>query len=95
MLVLEGRVGLHRDIQLQLLCISAWGINWDYCDIEWLSLEMHRDHSVIFKIAPKYCILDSFLDYESYSISSNKFLSTVVDTMVFELNSPFRSILVH
>ena len=41
-----------------------------------------RDHSVIFEIAPKYCILDSFVDYECYSISSKGFLPTVVDTMV-------------
>ena len=42
----------------------------------------NRDHSVIFEIEPKYCISDSFVDYESYSISSKSFLSTVVDTMV-------------
>ena len=28
------------------------------------------------------CILDSFVDYEGYSISSNRFLPTVVDIMV-------------
>ena len=30
---------------------------------------MNQDHSVIFEIAPKYCILDSSVDYEGYSIS--------------------------
>ena len=50
---------LHRTIQLQLLCISGWDIDLDYCDIEWFALEMNRDHSVIFEVAPKYCILDS------------------------------------
>ena len=25
----------------------------DYCDIEWLTLEMNRDLSVIFEIAPR------------------------------------------
>ena len=47
-------------------------------------LEMNRDHSIIFEtvFAPKYCILDSFVDYEGYSISSKGFLSTVVDIMV-------------
>ena len=40
----------------------------DYCDIEWFALEMNRDHSVIFKIAPKYCILDSFVDASGYFI---------------------------
>ena len=37
------------------------------------------DHSVIFEIAPKYSTLDSFVDYEGYSISSRGFLPTVVD----------------
>ena len=53
-----------------------------YCDIEWFALEMNRDHSVIFEIAPKYCISDSFVAYEGYSISSKGFLPTVVDIMV-------------
>ena len=43
---------------------------------------MNRDHSVIFEIASKYCILDSFDDYDAYSISSKGFMPTVVDVMV-------------
>ena len=82
MLVLEGLVGLHRTIQLQLLQRFGWGIDLDYCDIEWFALETDRDHSVIFEIAPKYCILDSFVNYEGYSIPSKGFLPTVVDIMV-------------
>ena len=39
--------------------ISGWGIDLDYCDIEWFALEINRDGSVIFEIAPKYCIYDS------------------------------------
>ena len=54
----------------------------DYCDVEWFVLEMKGDHSVLFEIAPKYCILDSFINYEGYSISSEGFLSTVIDLMV-------------
>ena len=42
-------------------------------------LEMNRDHSVVFEIASKYCILDSFVDHDGYSISSKGFLPTVVD----------------
>ena len=38
MFVLEGLVGLHRTIQLQLLHISGWGIDLDYHDIEWLHI---------------------------------------------------------
>ena len=82
MLVLKGLVGLHRTIQLQLLCITGQGIDLDCYDIEWFALEMNKDHSVIFETESKYCISDSFVDYESYSISSKGFLPTVVDILV-------------
>ena len=49
---------------------------------------MNRDHSVVFEIASKYCILDSFVDYEGYSISAKGFLPTLVDIWSSELNSP-------
>ena len=82
MLVLEGLVGLHRTIQLSFLSITGWGIDLDYHDIEWFALQMNRDHSVFFEIASKYCILDSFVDRDGYSISSKGFLPAVVDVMV-------------
>ena len=59
--------------------ITSWGIDLDYFDTEWFVLEMNRDHSIILEIAPKYCILESFIDYEGYSMSSKGFLPTVVD----------------
>ena len=62
--------------------ISGWSIDLDYCDTEWFALEMDRDHCLIFETAPKYCISDSSVDYEGYSISSMGFLPTVVDIMV-------------
>ena len=37
---------------------------------------------IVLDIASKYCILDSFVDYEGYSTSSKEFLPIVVDTMV-------------
>ena len=55
----------------------------DYHDIEWFALETNRDHSLIFEIVSKYCISDSFVDYDGYPISSKGFLPTVVDIMVF------------
>ena len=80
MLVLEGLAGLHITIQLhQHYC---HGIDLDYCDIEWFALEMNRDHSVIFEIASKYFISESFVDYDGYSISFKRFLSTVADIIV-------------
>ena len=62
--------------------ISGAGIDWDCCDIEWFALETNRDHSVVFETAPKYCISDSFVDYEGYSISPKGILPTVVDIMI-------------
>ena len=82
MLILEGLVGLHGAVQLQLLQLTGWGIDLDYCDIEWFALEMNRDHSVVFEIASKYCISYSLVDYDGYSISSKGFLPTIVDIMV-------------
>ena len=62
--------------------VTGWGIDLDYRDIEWFALEMNRDHSVIFEIASKYWISDSFVDHDGYSTSSEGFLPTVVNTMV-------------
>ena len=81
-LVLEDLVGLHRTVQLQLLQCYWLGIGLDYCDIEWFALEMNRDHFVVFEIASRYCISDSFVDSHGYSISSKGFLPTVVDITV-------------
>ena len=73
--------------------ITGWGMDLDYCDIEWFVLETNRDHSVIFEIVSKYCISDSFVDYDGYCISSKGFLPTVVDIMAiwikFAHSSPF------
>ena len=65
-----------------LFGINGWGIDLDYCDIEWFALETNRDHSFVFEIASKYCISDSFADYDGYSISSKGYLPRVVDIMV-------------
>ena len=63
--------------------VTGWGIDLDYCDIKCsFALETNRDHSVIFEIASKYCISDSFVDRDGSSISSTGFLPTVVDIMV-------------
>ena len=62
--------------------ITGWGIGLNYHDIEWFALETKRDHSVIFEIASKYCILDSSVDHEGYSISFKGFLPRGVDIMV-------------
>ena len=71
-----------KSVNFSFFSISGWGIDLDYCAIEWFALEMNRDHSVIFETALKYCISDSLVDYDGYSISSKGFLPTIVDTMV-------------
>ena len=62
--------------------ISGQGIDLDFCDIERFAMETNRDHSVVFEIASKYCISDSFVDHDGYSISSEGFLPAVLDIMV-------------
>ena len=81
-LVLKGLVGLHRTIQIQLFQHYGQGIDLEQGDIEWYALETNRDHSVISEIASKYCISDSFIDHDGYSISSEGFLPAVVDIMI-------------
>ena len=81
MLDLEGLVGLHRTASFFSNC--HWGIDLDYCGIEWFALETNRNHSVIFEISPRYCISDSVVDYHGYSsFSKGFFLPIVIDIMV-------------
>ena len=82
-LVLKGLVGHPRTGQVQLLQHQWLGHKLGYYDAEWFALETNRNHSVIFETPSKYCILDSFVDYEGYSISSEGFMSTIVDIMIF------------
>ena len=81
-LVLEGLVGHHRTIHFSFFSITGWGIDLNYCDIEWFALETNRDRFIIFEIASKYCISDSFVDHDGYSISSEGLLPAVVDIML-------------
>ena len=58
--------------------ITAWGLDLVYCDIELFALKINIDLSFL----TKYFILDSFVNYDGYSIFSKRFLPTVVDIMV-------------
>ena len=84
---------LHRLFNFSFFSVTGWGIDLDNCDTEWFALETNRDYSVVFEIASKYCISDSFVDHDGYSISSEGFLPSVVDMMViwvkFTHSSPF------
>ena len=92
MLALESLVGLHRKFNFSFISITDWGIDLEYCDIEWFALETNRDHCVIFEVVPSTAF-QTLYDYESYSISSKVFLSMVVDIIVisakFAHSSPF------
>ena len=74
-LVIEGLVGLHKIVQLQLLQRYWLAIGLDSCDIEWFALEMNQNQSVVFETAW------SLVHYEGFSISSKRFLLTVVYIM--------------
>ena len=86
--VLEGLVGLHRTIPLQLL--QHWrlghrvGLLWYWM----VCLGNEQKSFCHFWDCTSYYISDYFVDYEGYSISSKGFLPTVVDIMSSELNSP-------
>ena len=53
-----------KPFNFSFFSITGSCIDLDYCDIEWFALETNRDHFVISEIASKYCISDSFVDYE-------------------------------
>ena len=88
-LVLEGLVGLHRTVQFQLLqCYllgHRLGLQW-----YWMVCLGNEQRSFCHFWD---CILDSFVDHDGYSISSEGFLPAVVDIMViwvkFTHSSPF------
>ena len=61
--------------------ISGWGIDLDYCDVEWLPWKQTEITPSFLKLNPSTAFL-TLVDYEGYSLSSNGFLPTVVDTMV-------------
>ena len=66
----------------------------DYSDIEWSAMETKTVNSVAFELSSKYCISDSFVDFEGYSISSKGVLPTILDNYMvicvkFTHSSPF------
>ena len=45
-------LGFIEPFNFSFFRVTGWGIDLDYCDIEWFALEPKRDHCVIFEIAP-------------------------------------------
>ena len=64
-----------EQVSFSLFSISCWSKDQDYCDNERFALQKNQDPSIIFQFAPNYYILDSFVDYEGYSIFSKKILA--------------------
>ena len=91
-LVLKGLESLHRTVQHQRLQCSLLGhrlgLLW-----HWMVCLGNRDHSVVFEMASKYCISDSFVDHDGYSISSKGFLPKIAEIKVIWIKfthlSPF------
>ena len=79
--VSSGKCYRSSQINLSFFNICGWGVDLDYCDLKWFALKTNRGQSIVFEIAPKYYISDSFVDYEGYSISSKGILPTIVDTI--------------
>ena len=42
-LLLESLVDLHRNVDFSFFNITGWGIDLDYCDIEWFTFVTNRD----------------------------------------------------
>ena len=78
----QGDSRTSKILKTWVLCKSRnVVIDLDHCDIEWFALEMNRDHSVVFEMHLSTAFW-TLVDYDSYSISSKRFLLTVVDIMV-------------
>ena len=71
-------------VNFNVFGISGRDIDLAYCDVKWLALEMNRDRSIIFEVAPKYYISYSFVDYEGYSISFMGFLPTIYSIYILQ-----------
>ena len=77
MLVLEGLVGLHRTVQLQLLQ-DYWSRHTVI--VNGLPLKQTETILSFFKLDPSTAVW-TLVDCDGYSISSKGFLPTVVDIM--------------
>ena len=85
MLVLKGLVG-----RSSLNCSTSASSALLVGEQTWITVILNdfpwkQRYSVIFEFASKYCISDSSVDYDGYSISSKGFLPTVVDTVVIRV----------
>ena len=47
-------------------------------------MEVNRDHTVFFEIASKYCMSDSFVDHDVYTISDFDALIVSLYSLLFK-----------
>ena len=87
-LVLEGLVGLHRAIQLQLLQCYLLGLRLGLLWYWMVCLGNEQRSFCPFWDCIQVLQCELFCDYEGYSIFSKAVLPTVVDIMVIWVNSP-------
>ena len=80
-LVLEGLVGLHRTVQLQLLQCYWLGHRLDCCDMNGLPWKQTEIILSVLRLHPSTAFW-TLVDCEGYSISSKGFLPIVVDIRV-------------
>ena len=82
-LALAGRF-FTTHINFSFFGISGWDTDLDWITQKFSGLPWKETKIILLfsKPEPKYCISDSFVDYEGYSISSKGFIATVVDIMV-------------
>ena len=78
MLVLEGLVVFIELFNFSFFGINGWGIDLDYCDIEWFALE--TEILLLFlRLHPSTALWTLSL---TMMATSKRFLPIVVDTMV-------------
>ena len=65
-LVLKGLEAFIEPFNVSFFSTTGQGIDLDYCDTECFALETEIILS-FFEIASKFCISDSFVDYDHYS----------------------------
>ena len=68
-------------VNFSFFSISGWGIDLDYCDVEWFALITTKIILLFLRLHPSTAFW-TLIDYGDYSISSKGFFPTVVGIMV-------------
>ena len=71
--------------------IRGWGIDLDYCDVEWFALETNRDHSVIFEILEYSNILNIQIIISGFLSAISLFIFQVLGLLFLCCFTAFQS----